>query len=99
MPALAQNYVSWVASFGDDVNSCTHASPCRSFQRAHDMTNNNGVVKAIDAENYGPVTIGKPITIDGTGSGAFIDTNAAGITINTGLAKIIGLTIHAPYGI
>src|SRR5262249_31181920 len=99
---IAQNNpISWVASTGNDANFCTHASPCRTFQRAHDQAPSGSIIKAIDTENYLPVIITKSITIDGTGSGAFIDTNVDGITISSspgnpppGQVNILGLTIH-----
>ena len=29
---------TWVASTGNDTNTCGRTNPCRTFQRAHDVT-------------------------------------------------------------
>src|ERR1700680_1005539 len=62
--ALAQNAKSYVSSTGNDANVCTFASPCRTFQRGHDQTNNGGQLYALDhAADYGPLVITKGIAI------------------------------------
>ncbi|RXT48604.1 hypothetical protein B5V03_11800 [Bradyrhizobium betae] len=89
--ASAQNNFSYVSSAGNDANSCTFASQCRTFQRAHDQTNDSGIVQALDAvADFGPVTITKGIRISGMG-----DNNPgqrAYITVTSGSA----ITINAP---
>ena len=70
--ATAQNAVSWVASTGNDGNTCGRTSPCRTFAGAYQKTNAGGAIQAIDAADYGPVGISKAITIDGTGTAAVI---------------------------
>jgi hypothetical protein len=84
IPALALNQISWVASSGTDGNPCTRTSPCATFQHAHDVTSANGIVKAIDAADYGLVNITKGITLDGNGTGAEISVGfaATGIIVN-----------------
>jgi hypothetical protein len=82
--ALAQNDTSWVSHTGSDSNSCTLAAPCLTFQGAYATTNINGIVKALDAGEYGPVSITQAITIDGNGVGAVILATAGnGVTVNT----------------
>jgi hypothetical protein len=101
VPALAQNDMSWVSHSGSDVNPCTLALPCGTFQVAYNHTNNNGIVKAFDAGEYGPVSIGKPITIDGNGVGASIQiaSGSAGVTVTAGTpVEIRNLAIRAPGG-
>ena len=96
-PALALNNISWVASTGLDTNDCTRPTPCKSFQTAHDNTNTGGIIKAIDAANYGIVSISKAITIDGNGVGAEIEVGTVGVDaifITTGPVTIRDLTIH-----
>jgi hypothetical protein len=69
--ASAQNNRSFVASTGDDLNSCNTATePCRTLSAALGKTNDGGEILAVDAAGFGnagagPVTITKSITIDG----------------------------------
>jgi outer membrane lipoprotein SlyB len=98
-PALAQNDLSWVSQrLGLDTNPCTITSPCKTFQGAYFKTNNSGIVKAMDAGEYGPINIAKPITIDGNGVGATIEVPSAlvgGVLVQTaGLVEIRNLAIH-----
>src|SRR5215831_15068534 len=76
--AWAQSTTSWVSSTGSDLNPCSRTAPCQTFQHAHDSAATNGIVKAVDAANYGPLNITKSITIDGNGVGAEIDVTAVG---------------------
>jgi hypothetical protein len=99
MPALALNEISWVASTGLDTNTCIRTAPCKTFQHAHDQTNPGGIVKAVDAADYGIVSINKAITIDGNGVGAEIEAmGAPGISVSAGPVTIRDLTIHATGG-
>lgn len=96
--ALAQNNISWVASTGLDSPSCgARTAPCRTFQTAHDNTSAGGIIKAVDAANYGAPNVTKAITIDGNGVGAEIQVpTSAGIGINivNGPVTIRDLTIQ-----
>jgi len=38
VPAQAQLARTFVSSFGSDANDCNRATPCRTFQRAHNST-------------------------------------------------------------
>src|SRR5438034_6164872 len=73
-PVRAQNVASFVSGHGVDSNPCTLAAPCRSFQRAHDMTNANGEIDVLDPAGYGSLTITKAISIvnDGIGTARVI---------------------------
>ncbi len=100
--ALAQNDASWVASTGLDTNPCTRALPCQTFQRAHNQTNTNGVVTALDAADYGQVIVTKAITIDGAGVGKIISsgsTFAIHINVSNGLATILNLNVQVLGGV
>ena len=78
-----------VSGLGSDANPCTRISPCRSFQRAHDVVNAGGEVIAMDSAGYGPVTITKSVSIIGDGVYAGINTNSGhGITIATAGATV-----------
>jgi hypothetical protein len=71
-PAFAQNWQSWVARAGTDGNPCTVDQPCSTLQHAIDQTNAGGQVNVADAGlylNFGPISIGKSISIVNDGSG------------------------------
>jgi hypothetical protein len=99
VPALAQNDMSWVSHSGSDSYPCSLALPCADFQTAYSKTNNNGIVKALDAGQYGTVYISKPITIDGNGVGASIQVTGSGVDgvhvySGSGQVQIRSLAIH-----
>src|SRR5712691_7310171 len=88
VPAVALNNLTWVSQrSGIDNGTCgAITSPCKTFQTAHDNTNNNGIVKALDAGEYGFVSINKPIVIDGNGVGVEIEAtsvNNTGVFVST----------------
>jgi hypothetical protein len=89
--AYAQNATSYVSSTGNDANTCTFASPCRTFQRGHDQTNDGGFLQALDVSgDYGPVVIIKGIRI--SSPGADNPGERATITVTSGSA----ITVNAP---
>jgi hypothetical protein len=99
LPALAQNDLSWVSQrSGNDNNNCLLATPCRTFQGAYAKTNSGGIIKALDAGEYGTIGPQKPITLDGNGVGATIEvtTNGGVQVTNAGPVEIRNLTIHVP---
>lgn len=94
---------TWVSGVGDDVNACNRFSPCRTFAGAIAKTSLGGEINVLDAGGFGMVTIGKSITIDGSGS--FSSTLAGagthGILINitaasdsTKTVRLRGLSIN-----
>lgn len=103
VPALAQPYnTSWVSHTGADNGSCgPTSSPCRTFQGAYNNTNAGGIIKAMDAGEYGKVDIEKAIVIDGNGVGAVIEVSPGleGVFISgAGRVEIRNLAIHVPFG-
>src|SRR6266404_6105434 len=62
LPALSTGRL-FVASFGSDTNNCFLATPCRTFQVAHNLVDPGGEVVALDAAGYAPLTITKSVTI------------------------------------
>jgi hypothetical protein len=64
---------TWVSATGSDSNACTRTAPRQTYQHAHDVTAAFGQVTALDAGDFGPVTINKAITVDG----ASVATNFA----------------------
>jgi hypothetical protein len=63
LPAQAQNTRSFVSGLGNDLNNCSLAAPCRTFQHTHDQTNAGGEIAVLDTAGYGAVTITKSISI------------------------------------
>jgi hypothetical protein len=97
--ALAQSDVTWVSSTGTNNAFCFRTDPCATFAGALATTNANGVIKAVDLAQYGPVTITKNVSIDANGSA--IDAGAgSGIIINNpgGQVTIRNLTINVASG-
>jgi hypothetical protein len=88
---LARSFVS--AACGSDSNLCTRNSPCRSFQRAHDLTDPGGEIDTLDPGGYGIVTITKSISIvSGLGeAGVLVPSAQTGITINAGPSDVVNL--------
>jgi hypothetical protein len=82
--AQAQTAHTYVSGAGDDASPCSRTAPCATFQAAVNNTAAGGVVTALDAGDYGAVTITQAVTIDGTGVQASIVTNSStdAITIN-----------------
>ena len=84
---------TYVSGTGSDTNNtiCSRTAPCATFQAAINNTSAGGVVTAIDAGDYGPVTItNQSVTIDGTGTQASIVTNSTdAITVNAGTGNTV----------
>jgi hypothetical protein len=83
---------TWVSSTGMNVGTtCARATPCATFQYALAQTIPGGEIDVIDASDYGPVTIGKSITIDGTQGGGFgsILGGPDGIRITAGTTDVV----------
>jgi hypothetical protein len=80
--AAARTYVSVT---GNDANPCTFTSPCRLFQKGHDVVADGGEVIALTSGGYGTLTITKNVTISGVGVSAVASPNSTedAITIAT----------------
>ncbi len=108
LPLLAPTGVSataqrtFVASTGNDTNSCSLAQPCRGFARAVSQTSASGEVIVLDSAGYGPVTITKSVSlIAPAGIHAGITVfSGDGITVNVpnGVVVLRGLTISGQGG-
>ena len=86
-PAHAQIMRTWVASFGNNGNPCTRASPCATFSAALANTAVNGEINCVDNSVFAfGITLGvtKSVTIDCHDVFAAIHHCSAGpaITIN-----------------
>jgi len=90
---------TFVSGTGSDANPCTFALPCRSFATAISAANAGGEVAALDAAQYLPFTITKPISIEApAGASVSAPSGGDGVTISapTGAnVAIRGLTINA----
>src|SRR5262249_1702126 len=63
-------------------NPCTFASPCRTFQKAHDTVAAGGEIDVLDPAGYGALFIFKAISIQGHGfSGISVTNGGTGMTI------------------
>src|SRR6266511_4054606 len=92
--AQAQYVRTCVSANGNDANTCHCSQPCRTFQRAHDQTLDQGEMTVLDPGGYGPVTITKSISIVNDGGGeASIQVSGGniGITVSAGAAAYVNL--------
>jgi hypothetical protein len=85
-PVQAQRV--FVSATGSDGNPCSFASPCRTFQHAHDVVPANGEIDVLDPAGYGAVNIIKSISIQGHGFSGITATAGNAININAGVIKI-----------
>jgi hypothetical protein len=88
-PAQAQRV--FVAATGSDSNPCSFASPCRSFQHAHDAAPAGGEIDVLDPAGYGALTITKAISIQAHGYAGISSSGVAAITINAGATDKVNL--------
>jgi hypothetical protein len=99
-PAFAQQSRTWVSGIGDDANTCSRTSPCKTFAGAIAKTAANGAIIALDPAAYGAITITKSITIDGQAQQASIfAAGTTGITVNgTGIVvNIRNISINGEF--
>ena len=61
-PAQAASRV-FVSAVGADMNDCSFAHPCRTFQHAHNVVAAGGEIDVLDPAGYGAVNITKSISI------------------------------------
>jgi hypothetical protein len=87
LPSLAQNPRSFVATTGNDANTCTRNNECRTFARALAVTNAGGEVIAIDSGGFGPFYVSQAVTV----------AAAPGVIASlTGVAPISAVSVNAP---
>src|SRR5262245_37813525 len=92
-PAQAQPARVFVSAQGLDSNSCTFASPCRTFQHAHDVVAPGGEIDVLDPAGYGNVIINKAISIQAHGfAGVTVGSGETAITINANPNDAVNLT-------
>jgi hypothetical protein len=83
----------FVASSGSDTGSCSRSAPCRNFAYAVQQVDAGGELVALDTAGYGPIVIGKSISLYAApGAVASITaTTGADIAINAGLNDSIAI--------
>ncbi|RFC36358.1 MAG: Right handed beta helix region [Candidatus Nitrotoga sp. LAW] len=93
---------AFVASYGNDANSCIPLSPCRSFAKAVTVVDPNGEVLALDSAGYGIVTLTQPISLTaapGIYAGITVFPGESGVTIAASVDVVLrGLTINSQGG-
>jgi hypothetical protein len=79
---------TWVSGVGDDTNSCSRTSPCKTFAGAISQTAAGGEIDCLDPGGFGSVTITMSITIDceAASNGGVLINSGNGININTASA-------------
>jgi hypothetical protein len=75
---------TWVSGVGNDANPCSRTAPCKTFAGAISKTADKGEISVLDPGGFGTVTIGKGITINGTGTlaGILNSVGTTGIIVN-----------------
>ena len=93
--------VTYVSSNGTDGGICDNpSSPCRTFQYALNHTIIYGEVKALDAADYGPISIDFAVNISGVeGARVIHPTGGPAINLERGAAPVslTHLTVMGPY--
>jgi hypothetical protein len=102
--AVQRTHVS--AAIGDDSNTatgCTVVAPCRFFQAAMTVTDNNGEVVVLDSGGYGAVVITQSVALiapTGVYAGISVFPGAVGVAIGTANVNVVlrGLSINGQGG-
>lgn len=92
-PACFGLSVTYVAPDGDDANAGFQDRPCRTFGRAYTKTDTGGEINVVETGSFGPLVIGKSITIDGGGaqSAIHIGGGADAIRVAAGASSVVTL--------
>jgi hypothetical protein len=90
---------TFVSAAGNDANICTATSPCRTFQRAHDVGATGAEIEVIDPAGYGPLIISKSVSIQGHGVAGITQTSSNGVAVSiqggsTAVVVLRGLVIE-----
>ena len=97
--ALPRTYVS---AAGNDARTCDRLDPCRTFAGAYSKTDVSGEIVALDAGEYGALTISKSIRVIAEGVNAGIQSATHAVTINgasTDIVVLHGLTLVGKNGL
>jgi hypothetical protein len=82
---------TWVSGVGNDANPCSRTAPCKTFAGAISKTADKGEISVLDPGGFGAVTIGKGLTINGTGTlaGILNSLGSNGIIVNAGASDTV----------
>lgn len=83
--ALAASYSTYVSGGGTDSGACSFAAPCRTIQYALGQTFTNGQVHALNAADFGAVSITRAVHIIGV-PGASLSRLASAPVVNVSAA-------------
>jgi hypothetical protein len=93
---------TWVSNTGTDAGACAITAPCKTFAYAVTQTPTWGQLSVLNAGDYGPVTITKPMRLDGGGFATNVinSSQGNGITVNTsgGVVQLHNLSLHSNFG-
>ena len=85
---------AWVYVLGDDANPCSRTAPCRTLAAAQASLNQGGVIAVLSPGDYGPLTVDRPLTIDGgdrqtavLGGGIVVDAVSGDVTLRNLLVQ------------
>jgi len=84
----------WVSRTGVDTGTCgAVASPCASFQQAHDNVAAGGEIGVLTPGDYGAISINKPVAVtnDGTGTAGIQQLVGIAIFVAAGPGDVVGL--------
>lgn len=90
--AWAQATRTWISGGldGDDANTCSRTSPCKTFAGAYAKTAPGGIIAVLTPGGFGALTVAKSITIDGGGvEGSALAAASYGITINAPGVEVV----------
>jgi serine protease len=75
----------WVSVAGNDGNTCSRDTPCRTFSGALAKVPPGGIIRVLSSGDFGQVTINKPVTLEAQGvvGGIQVGSGTA-ITISAG---------------
>jgi hypothetical protein len=100
--AFGQSNRTWVSGAGTDPGTCaasvcTRSAPCATFACAIQATNAGGEIDALDSGDFGPVSIGKSVSIVADGVVAGIQqaalADAIDVTGSSVTVVLRGLTL------
>jgi hypothetical protein len=84
-PAAIRTFVSGLGSDSNTAAFCPRPKPCRTLAAAYTVTENGGEIVALDAGEFGPITITGQLSIFGTQNALIgVATGGTGVTINAG---------------
>jgi hypothetical protein len=94
VPAQAQATRTFVSGSGSDSNACTATAPCRTFQAAYNAVAAGGEIDVLDPAGYGPLTIGKALSIQAHGFGGITAATSGETAITVAAGSTDDVTLN-----